>query len=892
MVIQPSTGWKNGPTGSEFSSNPQAPKYGTHDWIAEHALDWLETEEKKYILDNLETYLYGTELPDKTTGTDAIGDMALQYVFYNESAYLKNDTCARRAMEEHALAVEYIENGDLYNGTMHLGAMTHYISAVAVFGNVMNETYWGVPTHYDDYMNYVNSKMSSYDSVFNSYLSNLNMLGIDTAYDATLWVAFNTTFNPRNLDPFGGGYKNCTWMDANYDWSDTEFKERCGESLNFAVNNVAVILYSTYKNNLSTPEKPKNLKIDKVSGTSINLSWDANTEKNIEGYSIFVNESDSSTIFKSEPIGNITSGTKYTANGLVSETTYYFKIRAYNVVGKKSGFSNIITATTLDITPPPAPSILSLPKITNRDQISINGFAEKGAYVEIYLNNNFSTPAAYTTASLDLGHYYVEITLVQGENNITARAFDSSWNPSELASYKLVILDSISPLADAGENIEVNKLESAVVVQLDGSNSTDNSGNIENYTWTIDLKLKLVTLYGVSPIYSFDTAGEYQVTLNVTDQIDNWAIDKIWVNVTQLDYQSPYIITRNPNIDAENVSINVTIKATFNEPLNASSIKIRLFMKTTGELQIPRPSYDLGLRLLQLKPFANLTHGETYKIMITATDLAANPLIGGTWNFTTLPRPSDFDGDQIPDIWEWKHNLDANVSDAKDDPDEDGLTNLDEYNNGVNPTDPNDPDTDDDGMTDYFERLYSLDPLNANDSALDDDNDGYTNLEEFERGSNPLDPDSPGKDLKDGDPDDANYAWILIGIALIIAIVIILIFILRALKYKDTSQVVKDDDGYLKTKDAQELGVGGNIILEGPNDYVFGGKTVKPGFRGPPELDEHSVAASAKGPISSRPTPAEILKRAKEAEKKCPKCGAGLPEDTDYCYECGAVFKK
>jgi len=62
--------WSNG----GYSANSANPDYGTHDWIAQHALDWLPLEEKQFILDNLATYLYGTELPDNGNAPDGIGD--------------------------------------------------------------------------------------------------------------------------------------------------------------------------------------------------------------------------------------------------------------------------------------------------------------------------------------------------------------------------------------------------------------------------------------------------------------------------------------------------------------------------------------------------------------------------------------------------------------------------------------------------------------------------------------------------------------------------------------------------------------------------------------------------------------------------------------------------
>lgn len=49
-----------------------------------------------------------------------------------------------------------------------------------------------------------------------------------------------------------------------------------------------------------------------------------------------------------------------------------------------------------------------------------------------------------------------------------------------------------------------------------------------------------------------------------------------------------------------------------------------------------------------------------------------------------------------------------------------------------------DPDDDDDGMPDEWEMKYSLHQF-INDASVDSDRDGYTNLEEYEAGTNPMD---------------------------------------------------------------------------------------------------------------------------------------------------------
>jgi hypothetical protein len=87
----------------------------------------------------------------------------------------------------------------------------------------------------------------------------------------------------------------------------------------------------------------------------------------------------------------------------------------------------------------------------------------------------------------------------------------------------------------------------------------------------------------------------------------------------------------------------------------------------------------------------------------------------------------------IPDAWAMVHGLDPNDPAMPfEDPDHDGLTNLQEFQNG---TDPHNPDTDGDGLTDGQEvMLYHTSPLFA-----DSDGDGIPDGVEVTMGTNPLD---------------------------------------------------------------------------------------------------------------------------------------------------------
>lgn len=160
----------------------------------------------------------------------------------------------------------------------------------------------------------------------------------------------------------------------------------------------------------------------------------------------------------------------------------------------------------------------------------------------------------------------------------------------------------------------------------------------------------------------------------------------------------------------------------------------------------------------------------------------------------------DDDNDGMPDVWESTYGLNPlYAGDAALDADGDGLTNLREYQLGTNPSvaDPDsdgdgildvldafplnanewldadgdgignnaDPDDDNDGMPDSWEATYGLNPLYAGDAGQDPDGDGWTNLQEYQQGSNPLVADRDNDGIPDGwenshglNPNDATDA--------------------------------------------------------------------------------------------------------------------------------------
>lgn len=98
-------------------------------------------------------------------------------------------------------------------------------------------------------------------------------------------------------------------------------------------------------------------------------------------------------------------------------------------------------------------------------------------------------------------------------------------------------------------------------------------------------------------------------------------------------------------------------------------------------------------------------------------DFWTNGEVSVTWNVTIR---SDNDGDDMPNSWERLYGLDPNTANASLDTDDDGLTHLQEYQNGCNPTN---SDTDGDSLIDGWEVDYSTNPTNVTEAVP-----GYTNF--------------------------------------------------------------------------------------------------------------------------------------------------------------------
>jgi hypothetical protein len=113
------------------------------------------------------------------------------------------------------------------------------------------------------------------------------------------------------------------------------------------------------------------------------------------------------------------------------------------------------------------------------------------------------------------------------------------------------------------------------------------------------------------------------------------------------------------------------------------------------------------------------------------------------------PLFPDLDKDGMDDAWEIIHGLDATVDDRQGDPDQDTLSNIEEYALGSRP---DRKDTDGDGLSDAWEVDHGyglLSPESESVLQADSDEDGLTLLQEAQAGTDPNNPDTDGDGLND-----------------------------------------------------------------------------------------------------------------------------------------------
>lgn len=241
--------WSNGQsgnTGTDTSAECSNPPYGTHDWIADHALALLPDEEKAWLDSHRSVYLIGTEAPDHKEIAAACGTPHRGYDDRIKGHSVKWDAGfvtmlvdrpAVRAREEYQKAVATFQAGDARAAAFYLGAMAHYIGDASQYGHSIPDE-----TVHSAYEVWAAARTSSFNSGNFESAIQLDELVARTPFTAVKRVSKATAKGQ-------GAILSARVMDLMQNQrTDPAFLASVGASLNIGVNELADVLHSFYKN--------------------------------------------------------------------------------------------------------------------------------------------------------------------------------------------------------------------------------------------------------------------------------------------------------------------------------------------------------------------------------------------------------------------------------------------------------------------------------------------------------------------------------------------------------------------------------------------------------------------------------------------------------------------
>ncbi len=250
-----STEWFNGTYKNsevwDYSTNYSQPNYGTHDWIADHAMHLLPESERGWIENNYDAFLLGTEAPDnaelsylgKNTG---YGDFQNHVIAFDTDGIITNDAAARRAKEEYNKADQNLPWNERL-AAYYAGAMTHYIADVSAYPHVMGgDSFLPGASNHSEYERGVEAYTTRYNGgKFESFIPNVDELGTTTAYNAAIQVARTTTFGYGST--WGADWMNNHMPLQGNSWNtsaNATFTGSAADSLGRAVIATAKVLHT------------------------------------------------------------------------------------------------------------------------------------------------------------------------------------------------------------------------------------------------------------------------------------------------------------------------------------------------------------------------------------------------------------------------------------------------------------------------------------------------------------------------------------------------------------------------------------------------------------------------------------------------------------------------
>ena len=383
--------------------------------------------------------------------------------------------------------------------------------------------------------------------------------------------------------------------------------------------------------------------------------------------------------------GSYGSGYRYHPqqyDGIGGQSVLYASIGSfsYNFVGNRLYYSFYLYGTgqlnTLEITLCSiSPEVITKKVEIKNLMVSYTGFGYYSDFIELDENYNVTS---FELLCEVLGNELITLKLSYGDTD------------GDGITDIIEILDGLDPTLNDTDSDGLSDYDEFYGPTDPLNDDTDSDGLLDG---------EEVNLYGTNPLDS-DTDSD---GLSDEEEVNIYPTDPL-----------------NADCDSDNLSDGDEINIHFTNPLNNDTDSDDL-------------SDGIEINVYNTNPLTNDTDSDD---LFDAEEI---------FIYNTDPLLNDTDSDGLSDYDEiFLYNTDP----LEEDTDSDGLSDYDELNTHF--TDPLNDDTDSDTIPDGWEVNNLLDPF-TNDTALDPDNDSLTNLEEYQFNTQPFNNDTDSDGLLDGE---------------------------------------------------------------------------------------------------------------------------------------------
>lgn len=189
-----------------------------------------------------------------------------------------------------------------------------------------------------------------------------------------------------------------------------------------------------------------------IFATSIQVTWNANTEADLSGYKLYYGTTTSGNYTSVIDVGKVTT---YSITNPTTGVTYYVALTAYDTSGNESEKSNEVSVY-VPVPDTTAPSIPTKPTaVVSKNSVVLKWVAVTDSDLAGY--GIYDNGTLIATVGVMSSPTYTVTSLTDGSHTFTLDSFDTTGNRSAKSSETTVTIDTTAPQAPTNLKITVSK---------------------------------------------------------------------------------------------------------------------------------------------------------------------------------------------------------------------------------------------------------------------------------------------------------------------------------------------------------------------------------------------------------------------------------------------------